>query len=67
MCDIFKLPIKSARGTSPVTAGNLPKGKVPKLERWVLHFQNGQSCRDDGVAFFALFIWNSKRTKEQLL
>ena len=43
-----------------MTADNLPKGKVPMLERWGYMFIQ-QSYRNDGVAFLCALVGNKNQ------
>jgi len=43
-----------------VTADNLPKGKVPKLERWEA-IRKYESRRSDGIFSFAFLMENTKK------
>ena len=43
-----------------MTADNLPKGKVPMLERWGYMF-NQQSCRNDGMLFLCALLGNKNK------
>lgn len=56
-CDILnkiKKPMKSTRGTSPVTVRQPANGKVPKLDRWEIG--NTPDPSDDGSFSCILFM-----------